>query len=148
MREAINEAVKAAMRSGEKRKLTTLRTINAKIKDADLAGGPGKDRIPDGEIADLLAKMIKQRRESIEAFRKGGREELAAQEEEEIAIIQAYLPKGLDESEARAAIDAALKETGAASVKDMGKVMALLKERFAGRMDFAKASAAVKERLK
>jgi uncharacterized protein len=149
MRDRINDALKAAMKGGDKAALSTLRMINARIKDADIAARPsGKDKVSDAEIADLMAKMVKQRRESITLFRQGGREELAAQEESEIAVIEGFLPKAMDDGEARAAIAAVVKELGATSVKDMGKVMAALKERFSGQLDFGKAGGMVKELLK
>ena len=103
--------------------------------------------IGESEIVEMLQKMVKQRQESIVLYKQGNRPELVQQEEEEIAVIERFLPKQLNEAEAAAAIDAALAETGAATVKDMGRVMALLKERFAGRLDFAKAGALVKQRL-
>jgi uncharacterized protein YqeY len=147
MREAIAEAIKTAMKAGDKLKVTTLRTVSAKIKEADLAVQPGRERISDAEVTELLAKLIKQRRESIEAFTKGGRPELAKQEADEIAIIQAFLPQQMSDAEAKAAVEAVVKELAASSVKDMGKVMATLKVRYAGRMDFGKASGLVKAML-
>ena len=148
MRKTIAEAVKTAMKSGDKARLSTLRLISAKIKDIDLAAqGAGRPEASATELAEALAKMIKQRRESIAQFTAGKRPDLVAQEEAEIAVIEGYLPKGLSAAETSAAIEIVVKETGAASQKDMGKVMALLKERYAGRMDFSAASAAVKARL-
>lgn len=149
MRDAINSAMKDAMKSGDKRALSTLRMVNAKIKDADIAARPsGKDKITDAEILELLAKMVKQRRESIELYRQGGRMELVQQEEEEIAVIQRYMPEVMDEAAASTAIKAVIADIGAAGMKDMGKVMSALKERFAGQMDFGKVSGLVKELLK
>lgn len=149
MRDTINAAMKDAMKSGDKRALSTLRMVSAKIKDADIAVRPtGRDKITDAELLDLLAKMVKQRRESIELYRQGGRQELVDQEEEEIAIIQRFLPKVMDEGAAKTAIQSVIGEVGAAGMKDMGKVMAVLKERFAGQMDFGKASSLVKDLLK
>jgi len=148
MRKTIAEAVKTAMKSGDKARLSALRLISAKIKDIDLAAqGAGRPEASATELAEALAKMIKQRRESIAQFTAGKRPDLVAQEEAEIAVIEGYLPKGLSAAETSAAIEIVVKETGAASQKDMGKVMALLKERYAGRMDFSAASAAVKARL-
>ena len=148
MRKTIAEAVKTAMKAGDKARLGTLRMMSAKIKDVDLnAQGAGKPEASDAELAEALAKMVKQRRESIEHFKAGNRPDLVAQEEAEIVVIEGYLPKGLSAAETSAAIEAMVAETGAASQKDMGRVMALLKERFAGRMDFSAASAAVKARL-
>lgn len=148
MRDRIMQAVKDAMKGGDKARLSALRMVQAKIKDADIAARPSRDKITEPEIVDLLAKMVKQRRESIELYNQGGRQELADQESAEIAVIEAFMPKQLGESEVKAAIEAVIKESGAASVKDMGKVMASLKEKFAGQMDFAKASAMVKTLLK
>ena len=148
MRKIIGDAVKTAMKAGEKARLSTLRLISGKIKDADLAAqGAGKPEASQGELVETLARMVKQRRESIEQFTAGKRLDLADQERAEIAVIEEYLPKGLDAAEAGAAIAALIKETEAASIKDMGKVMGLLKERYAGRMDFTAASAAVKAKL-
>jgi uncharacterized protein len=148
LRDDINNALKEAMKGGEKRRISTLRLVNSAVKNADIeARGHGKGPLSDEELLSLLQKMIKQRHESIELYEKGGRAELAAQEREEIAIIASYLPQQMSEAEARAAIDAAVAETGAGGMKDMGKVMAALKARHAGKMDFAKASALVKARL-
>jgi len=148
MRDRINQAVKDAMKSGAKVRVSALRMVQAKIKDADIAARPSKDKITDGEIVDLLARMVKQRRESIELYKQGGRQELADAEMAEIRIIEEFMPKQLGEAEVTAAIGAIVKATGAASVKDMGRVMAALKEKYAGQMDFAKASAIVKGLLK
>jgi len=148
LRDDINIALKEAMKAGDKRRVSTLRLVNSALKNADIdARGQGKGPLSDEELLGLLQKMIKQRQESIELYEKGGRAELAAQEREEIAIIASYLPQQMSEAEARAAIDAAVAETGAAGMKDMGKVMAALKASHAGKMDFAKASALVKARL-
>jgi len=148
LRDDINNALKDAMKARDERRVSTLRLINSSLKNADIeARGQNKGPLGDDELLALLAKMIKQRQESIELYEKGGRAELAAQEREEIAIIASYLPQQMSEAEARAAIDAAVAETGAAGMKDMGKVMAALKARHAGKMDFAKASALVKARL-
>ena len=148
LREQINDAVKAAMKSQDKLRLSTLRLVNAAIKNADIeARGAGKDALADGDILGLLQKLIKQRQESIELYDKGGRAELAQQERGEIAIISGFLPQQLSEAEAKEAIAGVIRETGAAGMKDMGKVIAALKARYAGRMDFAKASALVKSML-
>src|SRR3954465_2096464 len=139
LRDAINDAVKDAMRARDERKLSTLRMVNSTIKNADIAArGEGKPPLSDGDLLGLLQKMIKQRHESVELYDKGGRAELAAQEREEIAIIQSYLPKQMSDDDARAAISAAIAETGAAGMKDMGKVIGVLKARYSGQMDFAK----------
>jgi len=148
LRDQINDAVKAAMKSQDRLRLSTLRLVNAAIKNADIeARGAGKDALADGDILGLLQKLIKQRQESIELYDKGGRAELAQQERGEIAIISGFLPQQLSEAEAKEAIAGVIRETGAAGMKDMGKVIAALKARYAGRMDFAKASALVKGML-
>lgn len=148
LRDAINNAVKEAMKAKSERTLSTLRMVNATIKNADIeARGQGKPPLGDAEILAVLQKMIKQRHEAVELYDKGGRAELAAQEREEIAVISAYLPKQMSEDEVKAAIAAAVGETGAAGMKDMGKVIGALRGKYAGQMDFAKASALVKAAL-
>ena len=147
MRDKINDDLKTAMKAGDKDRVGTLRLVNAAIKSADIDARP-KDKISDAEILGVLAKMIKQRRDSIEQFRAGGRPELADKEAAEIAVIEGYMPKQMSEAEAKAAIAAIIKETGAAGPKDMGKVMAALKAKYAGQMDFGKASGITKELLK
>ena len=148
LRDDINNAVKDAMKAKEERKLSTLRMVNSSIKNADIeARGQGKQPLSDDDILGLLQKMIKQRQESVELYKKGGRDDLVKQESDEIAIISAYLPKQMSDDEMSAAIDAAIKETGAAAMKDMGKVIGVLRGKFAGQMDMAKASAAVKAKL-
>lgn len=148
LRDDINAAVKEAMKAKEERKLSTLRMINSSIKNADIdARGQGKQPLSDDDILGLLQKMIKQRHESVELYDKGGRAELAAQEREEIAVISAYLPKQMSEDEMKAAIAATISETGAAGMKDMGKVIGALKAKYAGQMDFGKASGLVKAAL-
>src|SRR5438477_12976366 len=137
----INNAVKEAMKAKEERKLSTLRMVNSTIKNADIdARGQGKPPLSDADLLGLFQKMIKQRQESVELYDKGGRAELAAQEREEIEIITHYLPKQMSEDEVKAAIASVIAETKAAGVKDMGKVIGALKAKFAGQMDFAKAS--------
>lgn len=151
LRDTLNEAVKAAMRAKEAKRLGTLRLIMAAIKDRDLAPdgkAAGQDRIGDSDILQLLAKMIKQRRESITTYESAGRAELAQQERDEIGIIEEFMPKQMSEAEVRAAVAAAVAASGAQTIKDMGKVMAVLKGRFTGQMDFAKASGVVKDLLK
>ena len=145
MREQLREDLKNAMKSREARKTSTLRLILAAIQERDNAAPDGK--IPEAEIPPILSKMVRQRRESIETYEKAGRQDLAQTEREEIAIIEGYLPKQMGEAEARAAIAALVKELGAGSPKDMGKVMSALKERFAGQLDMGKASNTVKELL-
>jgi uncharacterized protein YqeY len=148
LRENINNAVKDAMRAKDERKLSTLRMVNSTIKNADIAArGEGKPPLSDADLLGVFQKMIKQRQESVELYDKGGRAELAAQEREEIAIIQAYLPKQMSEDDLKAAIAAAIAETGAAGMKDMGKVISALKAKYAGQMDFGKASGLVKAAL-
>jgi uncharacterized protein YqeY len=148
LRDDINNAVKDAMRAKEERKLSTLRMVNSTIKNADIdARGQSKPPLSDGDILSLLQKMIKQRQESVELYDKGGRAELAAQEREEIAIITAYLPQQMSEEETKAAIAAEITASGAAGMKDMGKVIAALRAKYAGQMDFGKASGLVKAAL-
>ena len=148
MRDAISEGYKTALKAGDKRRTATLRAVNAAIKDKDIdARGQGKPPLSDADLLSLLQKMIKQRQESVELYDKGGRAELAAQEREEIAIISAYLPKQMSEDEVKAAIAAVIAESGASGIKDMGKVIGALKAKYAGQMDFAKASGVVKAAL-
>ncbi len=148
LRDDINNAMKDAMKAREEKRVSTLRMVNAAIKNADIeARGQGKEPLDDAAILGLLQKMIKQRQESIELYDKGGRPELAAGEKNEIEIISAYLPKQMSDAEMTAAIEAAIKDTGAASVKDMGKVIGVLRGKYAGQMDFGKASGKVKELL-
>ena len=149
MREKINDDLKTAMKAGDKERVATLRLVNAAIKSADIDARPsGKDKISDADILTVLAKMVKQRRDSIEQFTSGGRPDLAEKEQAEITVIEAYLPQQMDEAATKKAIAAAIEETGAAGPKDMGKVMAALKAKYAGQMDFGKASALTKDLLK
>ncbi len=148
MRERFTTEMKEAMKAGDKRKLATVRLVQAALKDKDIeARGAGKGQASEDEILGLFQKMIKQRQESIGIYEGAGRAELAQQEREEVAIIQGFLPQQLDERETRAAIEAAIGRTGAASMKDMGKVIGALRAEFAGRMDFGRASALVKDML-
>jgi uncharacterized protein YqeY len=137
------------MKAKDQRRLSTLRMINAALKDKDIANRTETSRegISDDEILGLLGKMIKQREESAEAFDKGGRPEMAKSEREEVEIIRTFMPKQMSADEQRAAIQGVIADVGAASMKDMGKIMAALKERYAGQMDFGKASGIVKELL-
>ncbi|CCB65361.1 GatB/YqeY domain-containing protein [Hyphomicrobium sp. B1] len=144
MRAKINADIKTAMKAGEKQKVGTLRLINAAIQSAEIEA---KKDLDDAAILAVMTKMVKQRRDSIAQYTSGGRPELAATEQAEIDIIEAYLPKQMDDAAVTAAIAEAIKETGAASPKDMGKVMGALKAKYAGQMDFQKASAAVKAAL-
>jgi hypothetical protein len=148
LRDEINNDLKTAMKAKDERRVSTLRMVNAAVKNADIeARGQGKEALADDAVLALLQKMIKQRQESIELYVKGGREELAEQERQEVAIISGYLPKQMSEDEMAAAIAGAVAATGASSMKDMGKVIGVLRGKYAGRMDFAKASALVKAQL-
>lgn len=148
MRETITAALKDATKAQDKRRVSTLRLVSAAIKDRDIAARTvGKTQATDAELLELFAKMIKQREESQKIYADAGRAELAKQESEEIEIIREFLPKQLSAAELDKAIADALTSTGASGVKDMGKVMAELKARYAGQMDFAKASALVKAKL-
>jgi uncharacterized protein YqeY len=148
LRDDINNALKEAMKARDERRVSTLRMVNAAIKDRDIeARGLGKGPLSDEELLGLFQKMIKQRQDSVEAYQKGGRADLVTQENEEIAIISSYLPKQMSEDEMKAAIAAAIKDTGAASMKDMGKVIGALRGKYAGQMDFGKASGLVKGML-
>ena len=148
MREQFTAGLKDAMKTGDKRRVSTIRLITAALKDRDIeARGAGKEPLSDEDILGLLQKMVKQRQESLKIYEDNGRPELAEQEREELAIIMGFMPQQMDEAGVSAAIDAAIASTGAAGMKDMGKVMAALKEQFAGRMDFGKASAAIKAKL-
>ena len=145
LREDINNSLKDAMKAGDVRRVSTLRLVNSSLKNADIeARGQGKPALSDDDVLGVLQKMIKQRHESVELYEKGGRAELAQQEREEIAVITSYLPKQMSDDEVEAAIQAAIAETGAAGMKDMGKVIGALRGIYAGKMDFAKASAVVK----
>jgi len=148
LREKINDDMKDAMKSGDKLRLSTLRLVNAAIKNADIeARGGGKGPLDDGALLALMQKMIKQREESVDLYEKGGRKELADQERGEISVIAGFLPKQMSDAEMTAAIAAAITETGAASMKDMGKVIGVLRAKYAGQMDFGKASGLVKAKL-
>ena len=148
-RTELSDALKDAMRAKEACAVSTLRLILAALKDRDIAarGKGNSEGVSAAEILDLLQKMVRQRRESIELFEKGDRQDLADKEAEEIKVIQRFLPKQLDSEQVRGAVQEIIEELGAATIKDMGRVMAALKERYAGRMEFGKASALVKERL-
>ena len=145
MRDRLMAETKAALKAQNKPRLSALRLISAALQQRDIAA---KTAIPDQEIPPLLQKMIKQRRESLAIYEKAGRKEQAEQEATEIAVIEEFLPKQMSEAEAKEAIAAAIKEVGRRGPKEMGKVMAALKERYAGQMDFGKASGLVKELLK
>ena len=149
LRARLNDAMKDAMKAKDAKRLATVRMMLAALKDKDIAARSetSRDLLGDDEILGLLAKMIKQREESAAAYDTGNRPELAASEREEIAIIRSFMPRQMSADETKAAASAVIAETGAAAMKDMGKVMAVLKERYAGQMDFAKASGTVKELL-
>lgn len=149
MRTKLTEALKEAMKEKDADRLSTLRLINAAIKDRDIAarGDGGADGVGNDEILAILGKMVKQRQESARAYEEGGRLELAEKEREEIKVIEEFLPRQLDASEVKAAIEAAIASTGATSLRDMGRVMGVLKEKYTGRMDFGSVGPAVKARL-
>lgn len=150
LRQEISEALKTAMKAKDRRATSTLRLILAALKDREIAArGEGDDDSPiaDDAILDMLQKMIRQRHDSIAYFEKGNRPDLVAQETEEIVIINRFLPKQMDEAEITQAIGAVVEELGATTIKDMGRIMGALKERYAGRMDFAKAAQRAKVRL-
>jgi hypothetical protein len=148
IRDDLKAALVSAMKSGDKARTAAIRLIQSAVKNRDIelrtAAAPSDD---DALVTEVLQKMIKQRRESIALYEQGGRAELAEAERAEVAVIEDFLPQQMSEDEAKAAIDAIVTETGASSVKDMGRVMALVKERHAGKMDMSKASALVKARL-
>jgi uncharacterized protein YqeY len=149
LREKLNEAMKDAMRARDQAALGTIRLILAKLKDVDIAARTETSRegIPDDKILSMLQGMIKQRNESIVLYDKGNRADLADKEKAEIVVIERFLPQQMDEAAVQAAVSEAIKSAGATSIKDMGGVMAALKTKYAGQMDFAKASAAVKKTL-
>jgi len=149
IRDKLKEELKSAMIAKDEHRTGTLRLILAAIKDKDIAARTDDSRegISDEQILALFTSMIKQRNDSIDMYQKGGRQELAAKEQAEIDIIREFMPKQMSEAEVTAAIQAAITETGAAGVKDMGKVMAVLKSKYAGQLDFSKASGAVKQAL-
>ena len=146
LRDDINSALKAAMKSGAARRVSTLRLINAAILERETRGAE-RTTLNDAEIVDVMQKMVKQRQEALELYEKAGRGELAAKEREEIEIISAYLPKQMSDIEAAHAISTLIKELEAATLKDIGRTMAELKQRFAGQMDIAKAGAQVRKLL-
>ncbi len=149
LRTRLNEALKEAMRAKNTRATSTLRLILAALKDRDIAARTRgvTDGIDETEILSMLQTMVKQRRDAIVLYEQGGRQELAQQEREEIEVIEGFMPKQLSEEEVQAAIDGLIRETGAAGIKDMGRVMAELKTRYSGQMDFTKASGLVRGRL-
>jgi len=149
LRTRLTDALKQAMKARDERATSTLRLILAALKDRDI-GARGKgtaEGISDDDILALLQTMIKQRKEAIQLYEQGGRLELAQQEQDEIKIIEGFLPRQLNEDETKSAVEAALKELGCCGIKDMGRAMALLKQRYAGQMDFARASGMVRQQL-
>lgn len=149
LREQVNTALKQAMKDKDSARLTTLRLINAAIKDQDIAkrGGDDDACVNDDEILAILGKMTKQRNESVRAYEEGGRIDLAESERSEIKIIEEFLPRQLDDAEVEAAIDKAISDIGASSIRDMGKVIGQLKEKYTGQMDFGSVGPIVKDRL-
>ena len=149
LRTRLNDALKDAMKAKDQCATATLRLILAALKDRDIAsrGNGASEGVSDDQILELLQKMIRQRQDSIEAFKTGSRQDLVEKEEQEIRVIERFLPKPLSEEEAREAIEGVISELGASTIKDMGKVMGALKQRYPGRMDFGKASAVVKQAL-
>ncbi len=147
LRQKLSDDMKAAMKSGDKDRLGVVRLIISEMKKADMAVA-GQPELDDAGITQVMTKMVKQRRDSVEQFTKGGRADLAAKEDAEITIIEAYLPRQMSEADTKAAIAALIQETGASGAKDMGKVMGALKTKFAGQMDFGRASGLVKDLLK
>ena len=148
LREQFTDQLKASMKAGDAARTSTLRMILARLKDVDIAARPkGIDRVPDDEVLSVLRGMVKSRRESMDLYRQGNRPDLIAKEEAEIAVIETFLPQQMDEASTEQAVAAAISETGAASIKDMGKVMAALRAKHAAVLDMAKAGALVKARL-
>ena len=149
LRDTLNQTLKDSMKAKDQATVSTLRMVLAAIKDKDIAARPAgnADGIPDGEVLSLLQAMIKQRRESIALYRQGGREDLAEKEAGEIATIERFLPQQMDATAIAAAVDAVIAETGAGSIRDMGKVMAILKAKYAGQVDMAALGPEVKARL-
>ncbi|MEO0618646.1 MAG: GatB/YqeY domain-containing protein [Pseudomonadota bacterium] len=148
MRDQLNTALKSAMREQDKRRMSTLRLINAAIKDRDIAArSQSDDGVSDADILEIMAKMVKQRRESVQTYEEAGRLELAQQELDEIGIIEEFMPRQLSEAETEAAVTETLAELECSGLKDMGRTMGKLKEQYAGQMDFSLASKMVKQKL-
>jgi uncharacterized protein YqeY len=148
LREQFTDQLKASMKAGDAPRTSTLRMVLARLKDLDIAARPkGVQRVPDEEVIGMLRGMVKSRRESVELYRQGHREDLAVKEEAEIAVIETFLPQQMDEAAIAEAVAAAIAETGAASLKDMGKVMAALRAKHAATLDMSKAGSIVKARL-
>jgi hypothetical protein len=148
LRESFTDQMKLSMKAGDAARTSTLRMIMARLKDTDIASRPkGIDKVPDEEIIAMLRGMVKSRRESVDMYTQGNRPELAAKETAEIAVIESFLPSQMDDAAMQQAVADAVAETGAASIKDMGKVMAALKAKHAASLDMAKAGPMVKARL-
>jgi uncharacterized protein YqeY len=148
LRDKLTETMKEAMKAKDSRRLSTVRLIQSAVKDRDIANrGTGKDAATDDEILQILQKMVKQREESAKIYEDAGRTELATQEREEIDVLKTFMPQQLSDEKVEEIVAAVVTETGAAGMKDMGKVMAVLRERYAGQMDFAKASGVIKAKL-
>ncbi|MEI4260593.1 GatB/YqeY domain-containing protein [Roseovarius sp. D0-M9] len=149
LRDRVNAALKQAMRDKDASRLATLRLINAAIKDQEIAArGTGREaQLSDDDVLTILGKMTKQRQESVRAYEEGGRIDLAEREEQEAAIISEFLPRQLSEAEVDAAIEAAIAETGANSIRDMGKIMGVLKAKYTGQMDFGAVGPRIKDRM-
>jgi len=148
LREEFTEQLKVSMKAGDSARTSTLRMIMARLKDIDIAARPkGIDKVPDDEVLSMLRGMVKSRRESVTLYEQGNRPELAAKETAEIAVIEAFLPRQMDDSAIEAAVTEAIGEAGATSIKDMGKVMAALRAKHAAALDMAKAGPLVKARL-
>jgi uncharacterized protein YqeY len=148
LREQFTDQLKASMKAGDSARTSTLRMILARLKDVDIAARPkGIDRVPDEEVMSMLRSMVKSRRESVEMYKQGHRQDLVDKEEAEITVIEEFLPQQMDDAAMQAAVAAAVEETGATSVKDMGKVMAALRSKHAATLDMSKAGPMVKARL-
>jgi len=148
LREQFTDQLKASMKAGTAARTSTLRMILARLKDIDIAARPkGVDKVPDDEVLGMLRGMVKSRRESVDLYRQGHRQDLVDKEEAEIAVIESFLPQQMDDAAMAQAIDAVVAETGATGIKEMGKVMAALRAKHAATLDLAKAGALVKARL-
>jgi uncharacterized protein YqeY len=148
LRDQFTEQLKTSMKAGTAPRTSTLRMIMAKLKDIDIAARPkGIDKVPDDEVLAMLRGMVKSRRESVDLYRQGHRQDLVDKEEAEIAVIEGFLPQQMDAAGMEAAVATAIAETGAASIKEMGKVMAVLRGKYAATLDMAKAGPLVKARL-
>jgi uncharacterized protein YqeY len=148
MREQFTDQLKTSMKAGDAARTSTLRMIMARLKDIDIAARPkGVDKVPEDEVLAMLRSMVKSRRESVDLYRRGNRPDLVAKEEAEIAVIESFLPQQMDEAALAGAVSDAIAETGASGIKDMGKVMALLRAKHAATLDMAKAGAVVKAKL-